>query len=376
MSNAISFRPTYAIIDLSAIQKNVENLKCHVTTNAEIIAVVKANAYGHGDIAVSKVALDAGATMLAVATPEEALHIREIIKEVPIIILGAVPVSFVPYAARYNITLTVFSIDWIITAIQQFTASASPVKVHLKIDSGMGRLGVKVTKDLKTLYDAIHTSSLFELDGIFTHFATADEEDITYYEQQKNKFITMVDNLPSRPRLVHAANTAAALVKSGVEFDAIRLGISMYGLSPSQYVEKHLTYPLQPALQLESEIVHVKQLQKGESVGYGATYKAKKDGEWIATLPIGYADGLLRGLEGQEVLVGGQRAEIVGRICMDQVMIRLSNEMKSGEPVVLIGKQGNDEITMQEWADRLQTIVYEIACMLTSRVTRVYKTSI
>lgn len=373
MNDMKSFRPTNVVIDLSAIRKNVENLKRHLTSNAEIIAVVKANAYGHGDLEVSKIALQAGATMLAVATSEEALHIRSTITEVPIIILGAVPVSFVPYAAQHNITLTVFSTEWIDAAAEQFTEMANPVKVHIKIDSGMGRLGVKVEHELLALYDAINRADVFELDGVFTHFATADEEDATYYEQQKNKFITMVEDLPVRPRLVHAANTAAALLKSDVAFDAVRFGISMYGLSPSQYVGNHLPYPLHPAMQLESEIVHIKQLQKGETVGYGATYAAQKDGEWIATLPIGYADGLLRGLEGQEVLVGGQRAKIVGRICMDQVMIRLANEMKVGDKVVLIGKQGNDEIMMQEWADKLQTIVYEIACMLSPRITRVYK---
>ncbi|MBQ0140674.1 MAG: alanine racemase [Kurthia sp.] len=370
--NTMSFRPTKAVIDLTAIRKNVENLREHIAIGTEIIAVVKANAYGHGDLEVSRVALEAGASMLAVATPEEALHIRATFKEVPILILGAVPAAFVPYAAQHNITLTVFSAHWIDEVSRQYQTLEQPVKVHIKVDSGMGRIGVTIEQELQELYHAIEKTTLFELDGIFTHFATADEENPEYYEQQKTKFITMVKSLPAKPRLVHAANTAAALVKDGVEFDAVRYGISMYGLSPSAYVEKHLPFPLYPAMQVQTEVVHVKKLHKGQHVGYGATYEVEQEGEWLATLPIGYADGLVRGLQGQEVLIRGVRAEIVGRVCMDQIMVKLPFQVPVGEPVTLIGKQGDDEVTLQEWADRLQTIVYEMACLLSPRVTRIY----
>lgn len=367
------FRPTKAVIDLGAIRNNMEGLRQHLATNAEIIAVVKANAYGHGDIEVSKAALQAGATMLAVATPEEALHIRTAISEVPILILGAVPTTFAQFAARHNITLTVFSVQWLKQVGLESAIFEKPLKIHLKVDSGMGRIGVREKDELMNVYAEIMNNSAFLLDGIFTHFATADEENTTYYEQQKSRFLEMVRLLPEKPRLVHAANTAASLVKEDVEFDAVRFGISMYGLSPSEFVEQHLPFTLQPALQLETEIVHVKQLMKGDHVGYGATYEAQQDYEWIATLPIGYADGILRGLQGQEVLVQGQRAQIVGRICMDQIMIRLPYEMPIGEQVILIGKQKDDEIPMQEWASKLNTIVYEITCMLSSRIPREYR---
>lgn len=370
--NTMSFRPTKAVIDLGAIRKNVENLREHIAAGTEIIAVVKANAYGHGDLEVSRVALEAGASMLAVATPEEALHIRATFKEVPILILGAVPVAFVPYAAQHNITLTVFSAHWIEEVAEKYPTFERRVKVHIKVDSGMGRIGVTIEQELQELYHAIEKATLFELDGIFTHFATADEEDSVYYEQQKEKFITMVKSLPVRPRLVHAANTAAALIKDDVAFDAVRYGISMYGLAPSEYVEKHLPFPLLPAMQLQTEVVHVKKLHKGQHVGYGATYEVNEDSEWVATLPIGYADGLVRGLQGQDVLIRGVRAEIVGRICMDQIMVKLPFRVPVGEPVMLIGKQGEDEVTLQEWADRLQTIVYEMACLLSPRITRIY----
>lgn len=372
MDNTMIFRPTKAVIDLKAIQKNVENLRKHLAAKTEIIAVVKANAYGHGDIEVARVAIKAGAKMLAVATPEEALHIRATFETVPILILGAVPQTFIPYAIQHKITLTVFSAQWIEEATQRFAVLNRSVKVHMKIDSGMGRIGVTVEQELLALYDAIEQTTLFELDGIFTHFATADEENPNYYEQQKSKFIAMIKSLPRKPRLVHAANTAASLVKDGVEFDAVRFGVSMYGLSPSEYVAQHLPFPLYPAMRVETEVVHVKQLHKGQHIGYGATYEVEQQNEWIATLPIGYADGLIRGLQGQDVLIRGKRAKIVGRICMDQIMVKLPFEVSVGEAVTLIGKQEDDEVTLQDWAEHLQTIVYEIACLVSPRVTRIY----
>lgn len=373
MNEKAYFRPTIATIDLQAIQQNVSNLKKYLKTDAEIIAVVKANAYGHGDVQVSEAAFRAGATMLAVATPEEALHIRTAIKEVPLLILGAVPQDFIPFASQNNITLTVFSAQWIVQASRDYGHLDLKVKVHMKIDSGMGRIGVREEAELIALQKVIVQSPIFELDGIFTHFATADEETSEYYEIQKSKFMQLVSSLDEKPRLVHAANTAASLVKDRVEFDAVRFGISMYGLSPSEFVETQLPFELNPALTLESELVHVKKIHKGEHVGYGAKFEAATDETWVGTLPIGYADGLLRGLEGQEVLVQGERVKIIGRICMDQTMVQLPREMAVGEKVVLIGKQNNNCIPMQEWADRLQTIVYEISCMLSSRITRVYK---
>lgn len=371
MEELQNFRPTKAVIDLRAIQSNVSNLRKHLHSNIHIIAVIKANAYGHGDIEVARAALKAGATMLAVATPEEALHVRQHIADTPILILGAVPVNFTPYAAKYDITLTVFSTEWLAAVRDIAPTFEKTLNVHLKVDSGMGRIGVRSAEALREVYDAAQFENIY-VDGIFTHFATADEEETAFYEHQVEVFTSLVNSLPVKPRLVHAANTAASLVKEHVQFDAVRFGISLYGLAPSDYVAQHLPYELKRALSLETEIVHVKQLHAGDTVGYGATYIATED-EWIATLPIGYADGLIRGLSNQEVLVGGMRAPIVGRICMDQMMIKLPKKMPVGERVVLIGKQGDDEILIEEWAERLSTIVYEIPCMLNSRIPRIFQ---
>lgn len=310
--------------------------------------------------------------MLAVATPDEAVHMRTHFKEIEILVLGATPPAFIQYASRENITLTVFSQQWLDEA-RHYAPLANKIKLHIKIDSGMGRIGVSTKAELMALYDGIVLSNDFILDGIFTHFATADEENAEYFDYQVKQFQTFLSVLPAKPRFVHAANTATALVKDPqLQYDAVRFGISMYGLLPSPYVGNHLPFPIKPAFSLCTELVHVKKLNAGQSVGYGAVFTAEADC-YIGTIPIGYADGMIRKLATQEVLIGGERAEIVGRICMDQSMILLSKAYNVGEPVVLIGRQDQEHITIDEWAETLQTINYEIPCMITARVPRVYK---
>lgn len=366
------FRPTKAIIDLQAIQQNVKNLKEFLRPNVQIIAVVKANAYGHGDVAVARAALEAGATVLAVATPDEALHIRAHFEEPDILILGASPVSFAPYAAQQRIILTAFADDWIQQAASLLVDEALPLRLHIKIDSGMGRIGIRSEQELLELYQTILSTDNMELDGIFTHFATADEEDTLHFDQQVKFFEKCLAVIPNKPRLVHASNTAASLVKDPhLQYDAVRFGISMYGLSPSSYVKSILPFHLLPAFSLESELVHVKQIKSGDPVGYGATYVASTD-MWIGTIPIGYADGVIRKLGGQEVLIDGQRMPIVGRICMDQCMVALPKAYDIGEKVTLIGRQGNTGVSIDEWATKLETINYEIPCIITTRVPRTY----
>ncbi|MGE7091330.1 alanine racemase [Lysinibacillus sp. NPDC048646] len=366
------FRPTKAIVNLQAIQQNVRNLKELLQPNVQVIAVVKANAYGHGDVAVAKAALEAGATMLAVATPDEALHIRAHFEEPDILVLGASPVSFAPYAAQQRIILTTFAREWVQQVSAHIANAVNPLRLHIKVDSGMGRIGVRTEEALLDVYHMIQLTNNVELDGIFTHFATADEEDTKYFDSQVQSFEKLISLLPEKPRLVHASNTATSLVKDAhLQFDAVRYGISMYGLSPSSYVDGILPFPLNPAFSLESELVHVKQLKAGESVGYGATFVAPKD-MWIGTIPVGYADGVIRKLAGQEVIISGQRTPIVGRICMDQCMVALPKAYAIGEKVTLIGRQGQEIISMNEWAAKLKTINYEIPCIITARVPRIY----
>ncbi|MEG0471768.1 MAG: alanine racemase [Solibacillus sp.] len=372
MENITNYRPTKAIIDLQAIHQNIVSLRQYLQPDVEIIAVVKANAYGHGDIEVAKAAINAGATMLAVATPDEAVHIREHFENIEILVLGATPSSFIPYASKENIALTVFSMEWMEQA-QENLPPFNQVKLHVKIDSGMGRIGITDKEELLALYEIINKSTQFVLDGIFTHFATADEEDNRYFEKQVCVFKELLNALPEKPRLVHVANTATTLVKDpSLQYDAVRFGISMYGLLPSSYVGDLLPFPLKPAFSLETKLVHVKKLKAGQSVGYGATFTAEKDC-FIGTIPIGYADGMIRRLSGQDVLIGKGRAQIIGRICMDQSMILMQEAYNIGERVLLIGQYYEDEITIDDWASKLETINYEIPCVITARVPRVYK---
>lgn len=361
------YRPTFIKVNLQAIQNNIKRLKETLPAHTGIIAVVKANGYGHGDVAVAHAALKAGAKLLAVATPEEALHLREAGIQADILLLGTTPLSFLEEASKQNITLTAYSYEWLIATrdIQ------GPLKLHIKIDSGMGRIGFTDEEELKMALAFIRQSDGLQISGVFTHFATADEEDQTLFQQQVSKFEKLLNVFEQRPAIVHTSNSAAALIYPDQHWNAVRFGISMYGIAPSSWVNGELPFPLEKALSLHTEVAHVKKVLKGSTIGYGATYVAPTD-EWIATIPIGYADGLLRKLHNQSVLINGKKMPIVGRICMDQTMIRLDEKVEIGEKVVLIGKQETEEILIEEWAEALQTIPYEVCCTFSNRVPRIY----
>ena len=361
------YRPTHTHIDLNAIKMNILNLKRHINRPIHVIAVVKANAYGHGDFEVSKAALEVGASMLAVATPDEAIRLRVLGIESPILVMGASPPAFAVIASEQDITVTVFQKEWFL----HIPTLPKKLNVHIKIDTGMGRLGVTTESELSMLIQTIHQRLDVLIDGVFTHFATADEENTEQFTNQLAIFKTFLQLFPERPKCIHTANSAAALLQKDSLFDAVRFGISMYGLSPSDFVSNELPFSLNQAMTLHTEVVFVKKVTAGTTISYGATYTAEKD-EWIATLPIGYADGMLRGLSGQAVLIQGKRMPIIGRICMDQCMVRLNGQVPIGEPVVLIGRQGTEQITIEEWAQKLQTISYEIPCVLSNRVPRTY----
>lgn len=364
----VNYRPTKAIIDLTAIEKNLEVFKKQAG-KAEVIAVVKADAYGHGVLEVSRRAIASGIRFLAVATPDEALFLRQQGIKTRLLVLGATPEAFIPVAQQEEITLAAISLAWLDMASKAANPELLPLKIHLKIDSGMRRVGV-FPEDAKQAIDFIRRHH-FSFDGLFTHFATADEESGELFRQQVKEMKTVIESIADSAVMVHVANSAAAIMHQDLAYDGVRIGISLYGIAPSAYVENEMSIALSPAMSLETEIVHVKKVKAGEALSYGATYRAEDD-EWIATLPIGYADGMLRGLQGQEVLLRGMRMPVVGRICMDQCMIKLPEELPIGEKVTLIGKQGNEQIRMEEWAEKLDTIPYEIPCILTKRVPRIY----
>lgn len=365
------YRDSWIEVNLDHISYNIKQLQNRLSNNTNIYAVVKANAYGHGDVPVAKKALEAGAKGLAVALLDEALLLREAGIEAPILVMGWTRPEDAPLAARKDIAVTFFQKQWLEEVKRQ--RLSDPLKLHMKWDTGMGRIGIRDTDELRAVLHELRDSRLV-LEGVFTHFATADELDLAYFKKQKVRFEQLVKDfglLWGEPVIFHTGNSAASMRFPEDMKHYVRFGISMYGLYPSQIVREEKPIDLRPVLSLHSKLIHIKKVTKGESISYGATYTASED-EWIGTIPLGYADGIRRKLQGTDVLVGGKRCPIVGRICMDQLMVRLDSYHSIGEKVTLIGRQGDEEITMDEIASHLDTINYEIACMISYRVPRIY----
>ncbi|WP_018924803.1 alanine racemase [Salsuginibacillus kocurii] len=369
------FRDTWAEVELAHVKYNVQEVRKNFQQDMHVMAVVKADGYGHGAVPVAEAALEAGASFLSVNLLDEALRLREAGIEAPILVMGRIRPEDVGIAVRHNLSITVFQIEWLQEA-KQYMKEQDSLKLHVKIDSGMGRIGTVTAEELSQLLQVIETDQAFQLEAVYTHFATADELDNSYWEKQYGRFLSrlkVVEEICGMPPFIHCGNSATGLRFPEHCFNMFRFGISMYGLLPSDDIEDELPFELKRAFSLHSQLVQVKQLPKGEGISYGATYTTSGD-EWIGTVPIGYADGWYRyhSSEGGTVLVDGERAPIIGRICMDQLMVRLPYQLPVGTKVTLIGKQGEDEITIQEIASRLKTISYEIPCMISSRVPRLY----
>lgn len=371
MRNSIHYRPTQVTVNLEAIKTNIRNLNQHAGSLTSVIAVVKANGYGHGDVEVAIAAFEAGVKMVSVATPDEAVRLRMAGISGDILVMGPSPTSFAAKAVELDIIITISTVEWLQATLNYCEKFVKPLKIHVKIDSGMGRIGLRDAATLQAIVSIVECSEDVEMDGIFTHFSCADESNQERTEEQFAVFMKLVQALPVKPRLVHASNSAAALLYPEYGLDAVRFGIGLYGIASSGYVAEKLPFPLERSLQIESELVHIKYLEAGTPISYGGTYETTEN-EWIGTIPIGYADGLRRGLRGQEVLIGGERMPLVGTICMDQCMVKLSREMPMGQKVTLLGRQGLEEVTMEEWAERLDTIPYEIAVSIAERIPRIY----
>lgn len=358
-------RPTQALIDLSAISRNIQRIQMDLPQGVQTFAVVKADAYGHGAVAVSK-HIASQVDYFCVSNLDEAIELRQAGIVKPILVLGVVLPQEVSLAIRYQVSLTVASLDWL-DSIENH--SLVGLTVHLKIDTGMGRIGLRSNEEVKTALDDLRQKGAY-IEGLFTHFATADEKDDSYFEQQLTMFKSLLGNLKEVPPMIHASNSATTLWHNEGIFNAVRLGIVIYGLNPSGAVLP-LPYPLEPALRLNSQLVQVKQLAAQQKIGYGASYETS-DEEWIGTVPIGYADGLTRQMQGFSVLVDGHYCEIVGRVSMDQITIRLPRPYAIGTPVILIGRDGDTAITATDIASYLGTINYEVLCLLSGRIPRVY----
>lgn len=364
-------RPSRIIIDEGAIAANVGNAVAALPADSELFAVVKANAYGHGLLHVARIAAGAGATGFCVAVLDEALALRAAGFTQPILVLGIVLPADVTAAAAEHIAVPFADSAWLAAAAPYLT-NQPPLHLHAAVDTGMGRIGFTDPAALTAAAARVADQpENFTLTGVFTHFATADSPDGSQFKTQVARFNAFVAALPKRPRYVHVANTATSLWHRATASNIVRFGVGIYGLNPSGRAIPDLPYTLQPAMRVESALVFAKHVPAGTTVSYGATYTSDQ-AEWIGTVPLGYADGWLRRMQGFHVLVDGQFCEIVGRVCMDQFMIRLPHEYPAGTPVVLVGQSGDKTITLQDVADYADTIHYEIACGFSARMPRVY----
>ncbi len=359
-----------ARVNLAAIERNVARLCRELGGGVSMCAVVKADGYGHGAAAAARAATAGGAAWLAVATAEEALELRADGIEVPVLVMGAISEEELPVALAARADLVAWSDEFVRQALAH---ARGPVRLHVKLDTGMGRLGTRDERAALELAGAVLAAPELELTGVMTHFATADEDE-EFVAEQLRRFSPFVAELRRRsPELIaHAANSAATLRSPASRLDLVRCGIAIYGGDPMNQDPDPLG--LEPALELSSYVAAIKRAAPGESAGYGRRFVAERE-TWIGTVPIGYGDGVRRALTNNcEVLVRGVRRPLVGTVSMDNITIDLGPEtdVVLGERVILIGRDGDARVSAEEVARRIGTINYEILCGISNRVPRGY----
>jgi len=368
-----TYRSTRAEIDLSAIRHNFFQIKKMTASSVKILVAVKANAYGHGLIEISKELADCGVDYFGVVTIDEAIKLRKASLGIPILNLTSITKDEIEPVLDYKVIQTVPDVNSA-KAINRIAAKKGvKAKVHLKIDTGMGRLGTWHDEAADFIKQSLELKHLI-VDGIFTHFASADEDSIFTNQQTKNflSLLKELDDMGIYVKYRHAANSAAVINYKGSHFNLVRPGIMVYGLYPDVNLRKKIT--LKPALTLKSNISYIKDAPPGRRISYGGTYVTKKHTR-IAIVSIGYGDGYNRLLSNKgKVLINGKKVAVVGRVCMDQIMVDVGTigKVAVGDEVVLIGRQGPNRITAEEIASICHTIPYEVTCWVSSRVPRVY----
>ncbi len=370
----------WAEVDKDVLSHNFREVKKLLSPGVRIMAVVKANGYGHGAYEVARVAIEGGATYLAVARLEEALSLREQGISLPILVFGPVPVDGLGEAIEKDITLTVFSIYQARLYSSRLSSMGRELKCHLKVDTGMGRLGVVVCERFSRGIEeivSIRSLDFLKWEGIYTHFACADSLDLSSAKSQLELFLKMLGELNDKGiffEIRHAANSAAIIQMPQSHLDMVRPGIMLYGIYPSEEVETLEKVKLMPAMNLRARIAHVKEVGKGFRVSYGSTYVTPRAMK-IATIPVGYADGYPRILSGRgRVKIRGIECPILGRVCMDQFMVDVSalSEVAPGDEVLLFGRDRWGTLRAEKVATWANTIGYEMVSSLTSRVKRIY----
>lgn len=366
-------RPTVALINLSAYRYNLEQIKKKVAP-AKVMAVVKANAYGHGLIPIAKTALETGVAYLGVALVEEGIELREKGIQAPILVFGGVDPDQIDLFFEYDLEMILYTKSVAVKVSQQAQRLHKEAVAHVKVDTGMGRVGVP-WKQACDLIQSLATMSGIRLKGLCTHFATSDESDKDFANLQLARFNHVSQQLEAKGihiPLKHAANSGAILDLPEAYFDMVRPGIMSYGWYPSD--ETSESVDIKPVMSFKTRIFYIKEIQQGDSVSYGRKYIASHNTR-IATLPVGYADGYNRLLTNQgEVLIHGKRYPVVGRVCMDLIHADIGNntEILEGDEAVLFGQQGQDCISVTELCKKLRTIPYEVCCWISKRVPRVF----
>ena len=367
-------RPAAVYVDLAAIRQNIKEEIKHLRPDQKLFAVVKANAYGHGAVRVAQEAVKVGVSGFCVAILDEALELRRAGIIQPILVLGVTPVKYASLAAVNGISLTVPNLKWLQASEAELSQNHLQLKIHLAVDSGMGRIGFSEDDEFIAANDFLLNNSNFNVEGMFTHFASADSNDDSYFLNQVDRFAHFKKLLKLKPRWIHVDNTAASVFNKKVHSDLVRFGIGIYGLNPSSNPagpDLKTAIKLKPAMSFVSELVQVHTIHKGQGVGYGSTYIADQD-EIIGTVPVGYADGFIRKFQGFKIKVGSEYCHIVGRVCMDQLMVKLPCEMAVGTKVILISNDPDAPNSIKKAADYVDSIHYEVACLLDDRLPRKY----
>ena len=368
-------RSVWAEVDLDAIKFNIENIK-KISKNHDIVAVVKADAYGHGAVDIVPTLLENGAKKLAVAMISEAQELIRNNITAPIIILGYTPLEYGDLLVNNLIEQTVYDLDYAKKLSDIALSLGKKAKIHIAIDTGMGRIGFLPNEDSINIIEEISKLKGIEITGIFTHFSTADEKDKEYTYEQFNKIRFVISELEKRNINIpfkHVSNSGAIIDLPETYLDGVRAGIILYGYYPSDEVKKD-RLSLKKALTLKTKVSHVKELDEGMYVSYGRKFKTSRKTK-IATIPIGYADGYSRLLSKKaKVIINGKLANVVGNICMDQCMVDVTDvgEVSVGDEVILLGSEGNLKFDADDMANLLGTINYEVLCMIKQRIPRVY----
>ncbi|MBW4840624.1 MAG: alanine racemase [Paenibacillaceae bacterium] len=376
--SSTGYRETWAEVSLDAIAHNTGLFRKQAAESCRVMAVVKANGYGHGAVQAAQAAIRAGAEYLGVALVDEALQLRAAGITQPILVLGYTPPFGVEAAVQHGITFTVYTEEVLDEAIVCAKKQRREARIHLKFDTGMSRIGLPTVEAVIEMAEHAATAAPFVvLEGLFTHFADADGPDPAYTLEQFGRLSACIDALEARGLHIpikHCCNSAAAMRFPQMHLDMVRIGIALYGLYPSPLLRLP-EYPLRQAMQLKTKIASLQRIEPGRTVSYGRTYRAVTE-RITATIPVGYADGLSRALSNRGcALVRGQRVPIIGRICMDQAMLDVTEaeSVRAGDEVVIFGgTAAGASISIDEVADWMGTINYEVVCLLGPRVPRVY----